>query len=148
MKNIITVSSLKNNKEIILNNDCEVIGRFKIVNESIDSNINIIHQAPSIKTLIDIKAVLFENAHLKLSAAAKVLSGIKHINTYLSLRVLLVSKTASAQIIPIIEISENDVTGGHGATISYIDESQIYYMQSRGLDAQMCENLLIEAFLA
>ena len=50
-------------------------------------------------------------------------------------RNLLLSDGAHADAIPGLEIEANDVRCTHAATVSRIDEEQLFYLQSRGLDA-------------
>jgi Fe-S cluster assembly protein SufD len=46
-----------------------------------------------------------------------------------------------------MEILEDEVKGGHGATIGMIDENQIWYLMSRGITKKEAEKILIEAFV-
>ena len=51
-------------------------------------------------------------------------------------RNLLLSDGAHADAIPGLEIEANDVRCTHAATVARIDEDQLFYLQSRGLDAR------------
>jgi len=42
----------------------------------------------------------------------------------------------------------NEVRCTHGATVSRIDEEQIFYMRTRGVPRKVAERLLIEGFFA
>ena len=48
---------------------------------------------------------------------------------------------------PELEILHDDVECSHGATIGSIDESQLFYLQSRGIDRKKATNILIKAFI-
>jgi len=61
---------------------------------------------------------------------------------------LLLSKKASANSIPELEVEENDVVGcGHGTANGPVDESQRFYLMARGFSKQESEDALIAAFL-
>lgn len=63
-------------------------------------------------------------------------------------RNLLLSKTAKADSDPVLEILTNDVIKcAHGATAGPVDEGQLFYLQTRGLDREAAEDLLVWAFL-
>ena len=46
-----------------------------------------------------------------------------------------------------LEIEANDVRCTHAATVARLDEGQIFYLQSRGLDRADAEHLLVGGFL-
>jgi Fe-S cluster assembly protein SufD len=47
---------------------------------------------------------------------------------------------------PLLEIFADDVKCSHGATIGRLDENQIFYLRSRGLDETLARHLLTYAF--
>jgi hypothetical protein len=61
--------------------------------------------------------------------------------------VLLIDEKCVNQTIPIILCAEEDVVGNHGATIGKPDEELLFYLESRGIPAQECYNMLAAAKL-
>jgi Fe-S cluster assembly protein SufD len=61
---------------------------------------------------------------------------------------LLLSKDAQVDTKPQLEIFADDVKCTHGATIGKLDEVALFYMKSRGVDAETARRLLIYAFAA
>ncbi|MEK7402381.1 MAG: Fe-S cluster assembly protein SufD [Gemmatimonadota bacterium] len=61
---------------------------------------------------------------------------------------LLLSKDAQMDTKPQLEIFADDVKCTHGATVGKLDEMALFYMKSRGVDAEMAKRLLIYAFAA
>ncbi len=59
---------------------------------------------------------------------------------------LLLSKKAHIDSVPALEIAANDVKAFHGATVGAIDEEQIFYMTSRGLDRRSAERMIALGF--
>lgn len=59
---------------------------------------------------------------------------------------LLLSKGAEIDTKPELEIYADDVKCAHGATIGQLDEQQLFYLRSRGLDADTARALLVGAF--
>ncbi len=62
-------------------------------------------------------------------------------------RVLLLSRKAEADAKPELEIYADDVLCAHGATVGELDETQLFYLTSRGIDRQTARAMLISAFL-
>jgi Fe-S cluster assembly protein SufD len=61
---------------------------------------------------------------------------------------LLLSPRATINSKPQLEIFADDVKCTHGATVGRLDEAALFYMKSRGVDAETARRLLIYAFAA
>ncbi len=59
---------------------------------------------------------------------------------------LLLSNQAHIDSIPALEIAANDVKAFHGATVGAIDDEQLFYMTSRGIDRQQAERMIALGF--
>jgi Fe-S cluster assembly protein SufD len=67
--------------------------------------------------------------------------------SYQECRNMLLSDRAGADPIPALEILTNDVARcGHGATVGAIDEEELFYVMTRGLDRLEAERLLVRGF--
>ena len=60
---------------------------------------------------------------------------------------VILSPTARLDANPLLIIDEYDVEAGHGAAIGRIDEEQLYYMMSRGMNKKTAERLIVNGFL-
>jgi Fe-S cluster assembly protein SufD len=63
-------------------------------------------------------------------------------------RNLLLSSKARVDTKPQLEIIANDVKCAHGATVSQLDDEEVFYLQSRGLDRESACDLLVKGFAA
>ena len=71
----------------------------------------------------------------------------KQTSSYQECRNLLLSPRAGAEPIPVLEIETNDILRcGHGATAGAIDPIQMFYAQTRGLDAESAERMIVRGF--
>ena len=59
---------------------------------------------------------------------------------------LLLSTTAHVDSVPALEIGANDVKAYHGATVGAIDDEQIFYMESRGIERGAAERMIALGF--
>jgi Fe-S cluster assembly protein SufD len=72
--------------------------------------------------------------------------GAQKTNAYQSNRNLLLSKKARADSLPRLEIEANDLRCTHGATVSQVDEAQVFYLMSRGIPRDDAVRLIVEGF--
>jgi Fe-S cluster assembly protein SufD len=94
------------------------------------------------------KGVLTDTARSVYSGFIRVHPGAKQTRAYQQNRNILLSRTARADSIPNLEISENDILGcTHGATVGKVDEEQLFYLMCRGLDRTQATQLLVEGFV-
>lgn len=61
--------------------------------------------------------------------------------------VLLLSETVKSDSIPALMCSEDDVIGEHGASIGQLDEEQLFYLMSRGIEEHQAKLLVIASAL-
>ena len=59
---------------------------------------------------------------------------------------LLLSRDAFAKSLPNLEIFADDVKASHGATLSQLDEEEVFYLRSRGMSKKEAETLLLDGF--
>ncbi|MBD2388072.1 Fe-S cluster assembly protein SufD [Cylindrospermum sp. FACHB-282] len=63
-------------------------------------------------------------------------------------RNLLLSPKARIDTKPQLEITADNVKCAHGATVSQLEDDEIFYLQSRGIDENDARKLLVNAFAA
>ena len=61
---------------------------------------------------------------------------------------LVLSEGAHADSVPNLDIDENDVKCSHASTVGPIDEEQRYYLESRGIEPEEAERLIVRGFFA
>lgn len=61
---------------------------------------------------------------------------------------LLLGRLAEVDTKPQLEIYADDVKCSHGATVGRIDDEQMFYLRSRGIDQQAAQKMIIYAFAA
>jgi Fe-S cluster assembly scaffold protein SufB len=115
--------------------------------ESLTSAIKFIHKTPQVESNILIKAILFDESEFDMTGDLVIETGASGVDSYLKIDVLLMSDRARARAIPSLEITEDSVKGGHGATIGPVNPEQLFYLQSRGLQKEDAERILAEGFV-
>ena len=59
---------------------------------------------------------------------------------------LVLDEGAHADSVPNLDIEENDVRCSHGSTVGPVDEDQRYYLESRGVEPERAEQLIVAGF--
>jgi Fe-S cluster assembly protein SufD len=134
--------------EIEISEDTEILGLFAGKGDAaIEKRLKIIHKKPNLNSNILVKAVLWDKSHFDFEGDLVIERGARNTNTYLKADVLILSDRARARAVPSLEISEDEVKGGHGATVGQVDEEQLFYLTSRGLSHKEAEKVLVDGFL-
>jgi Fe-S cluster assembly protein SufD len=92
-------------------------------------------------------SALYDRAHASFYGVTNVRRGTRQTSSYQECRNLLLSPEAGAEPIPVLEIEANDILRcGHGATAGAIDPTQLFYAQTRGLDHDAAERMIVRGF--
>ena len=105
------------------------------------------HAAPHTVSDLAFRGVLRDRATAVWSGMIKVDPGAQRTDAFQESRNLLLTDGAHADAIPGLEIEANDVRCTHAATVARLDDSQVFYLQSRGLTRAEAERLLVGGFL-
>ena len=105
-----------------------------------------LHAAPDTTSDFAFKGALRDTAATVWRGMIRVEEGAQKTNAYQENRNLLLSKTATANSIPGLEILANDVRCTHGATLSQVDREQLFYLMTRGLPRAEAERLIVRGF--
>jgi Fe-S cluster assembly protein SufD len=65
-----------------------------------------------------------------------------------SVKAMLLTRTATANAKPELEIYADDVKCAHGATVGELDKNAMFYLAARGLPPVEAQTLLLQAFVA
>jgi Fe-S cluster assembly scaffold protein SufB len=72
--------------------------------------------------------------------------GAQQTHTYLQIHTMMLSPKARLDAIPSVLVSADDVSASHGGTVGELDETAIFYMQTRGLDRPAAVRVIVEGF--
>ena len=72
--------------------------------------------------------------------------GAQQTHTYLQIHSMMLSPKARVDAIPSVLVSSDDVSASHGGTVGELDETAIFYMQTRGLDRAAAVRVIVEGF--
>lgn len=117
--------------------------------DNTDSNIvlNINHIEPNTKSYVKIRAILKDNAKLNISGSIHIGKEADNSDAYLEVKVLLLGEKAKANVVPELKIDNKNVSARHAVVVKKIDENDLYFLESRGIEEIKARELISEGFL-
>jgi Fe-S cluster assembly protein SufD len=104
------------------------------------------HEAPDTTSKLLFKGALDEDSRSIYSGLIKVLPEAIRTKAQQTNRNIKLSENAWAESVPNLEIETNDVMCSHASTVSGIDEEQLFYLESKGIETSVAERLIIAGF--
>jgi Fe-S cluster assembly protein SufD len=105
------------------------------------------HQAPHTSSDLQFRAALQDHSRVIYTGLIRIAKAAKQTNAFQANHNLLLSQTAKAETIPMLEILADDVQCKHGASIGPIDEEQLFYLRARGILRAHAERLIVMGFV-
>ena len=112
-----------------------------------DMTTRMLHHVPNCTSSQLIRGVLDDTAKGVFQGKVVVARDAQKTDGQQMSRALLLSRQAEADAKPELEIYADDVVCSHGATVGELDETHLFYLKSRGIEADEARMMLIEAFL-
>lgn len=126
---------------------CRLDGLFMADGETqADLHTHITHRGAATETVQDFRGIATDRGRGAFNGRIVVAPTARGANAAQSSRNLLLSPLAEINARPQLEIHADDVQCRHGATTGTVDEAQLFYLRTRGLDAATARALLVFAF--
>ncbi|MFP4174319.1 MAG: Fe-S cluster assembly protein SufD [Halobacteriales archaeon] len=104
------------------------------------------HDAPNTTCDMFTRGVLDDRAVSAYEGTINVTQPAYEVDAYQTENVLLVSDEAEADASPRLEIDNHNVKCSHAATMGRIDDEELFYMGSRGVNDEEARSLIIEGY--
>lgn len=116
--------------------------------QNIENEVYVEHTAEHGTSAMVFKGVLDKKSKARFQGRVHVHEKAKHTNAHQQNNNLLLSSLAEVGTKPQLEIYANDVKCTHGATVGQLDQDALFYLCSRGIDAEIALKMLTDAFVA
>ena len=117
-------------------------------NQHVDNHTRIVHNVGPATSTEEYRGIAAGKARCVFNGKVIVAEGADGTDSSQSNHNLLLSDHAEIDSKPELEIYADDVKCAHGATVGQLDESALFYLQSRGLDKRRARQVLTRAFAA
>ncbi|HYX47970.1 MAG TPA: SufD family Fe-S cluster assembly protein [Sphingomicrobium sp.] len=108
---------------------------------------NVKHVGPGGRSRQTIRSVLNGKAIGSYLGKVEVARGAQQSDGEQSVKAILLDRGATANCKPELEIYADDVKCAHGASVGELDQMQLFYAESRGMDPASARTLLLEGFV-
>ena len=106
------------------------------------------HIEPNATSRQSVRSVLGGTATGSYLGKVAVSRDAQHTDSVQSVKAMLLTRTATANAKPELEIYADDVKCAHGATVGELDRNALFYLAARGLPPTEAQTLLLQAFVA
>jgi Fe-S cluster assembly protein SufD len=108
------------------------------------------HAEPHCRSRVTYKnALQGDRAHTVWVGDVVIRAGASGTDTYELNRNLLLTPEARADSVPNLEIETGEITGaGHASATGRFDEEQLFYLQARGIPADVARRMVVRGFFA
>lgn len=108
---------------------------------------NSLHTNENTKAFYYLRSALFDQSAIDYKGTLIIKKAAQLTEAYLSHSTLMLSPKAKAHTTPSLEIEADDVKAGHSATIGNMDDETLFYFQSRGINKEEAQKIMIKGFL-
>lgn len=112
-----------------------------------DAGAKMIHVAPNTTSKIVSKSISKEGGRSSYRGLLKVYPGATGVKSNVVCDALILDPQSQSDTYPYMEIEEDDVTIGHEATVSKVNDEQLFYLRSRGLSEEEATTMIVAGFI-
>jgi Fe-S cluster assembly protein SufB len=112
-----------------------------------DAGGKVVHAAPHTSSLITSKSISKDGGRSSYRGLVKVAAGARGIKSKVVCDALILDKESRSDTYPVMEIDEADVSIAHEASVSRIQEEQLFYLTSRGLSEAEASTMIVNGFI-
>ncbi len=106
------------------------------------------HLQPNASSNQQVRSILGGSATGSYLGKVAVARDAQHTSSVQSVKAMLLTRTATANAKPELEIYADDVKCAHGATVGELDQNALFYLAARGLPPMAAQTLLLQAFVS
>jgi Fe-S cluster assembly protein SufD len=104
------------------------------------------HAAPRTTSDLLFMGAVADRSHSVYSGLIRIRRGAIRSDARQTNHNLVLDEGAHADSVPNLDIEENDVRCSHASTVGPVDEDQRYYLESRGVEPERAEELIVGGF--
>jgi Fe-S cluster assembly protein SufB len=112
-----------------------------------DAGGKVVHAAPHTSSLITSKSISKDGGRSTYRGLVKVADGAKGVKSKVVCDALILDKASRSDTYPVMEIDEAEVSIAHEASVSRIQDEQLFYLMSRGLSETEASTMIVNGFI-
>jgi Fe-S cluster assembly protein SufB len=112
-----------------------------------DTGGKVLHLAPDTTSKIISKSISKDGGRASYRGLMRVNKGNSNVKSNVVCDALLLDDYSRSDTYPYIEVDEQDVNIGHEASVSKVEEEQLFYLMSRGLSEEEATSMVVSGFI-
>ncbi len=112
-----------------------------------DNMVLVDHQCAHTRTRENFRGIAGGRARIAFNGLVIVRDSARHADSAQSLKGLIAGSEAEIDLRPQLEIHTDEVRCSHGATTGKLDDAMLFYLLTRGIEAEVAQRLLKWAFI-
>jgi Fe-S cluster assembly protein SufB len=112
-----------------------------------DAGAKMVHAAPETTSTIISKSISKDAGRTSYRGLVRFEEGAKKSKSFVRCDALLLDDESRSDTYPYIEFGEQDAQVGHEATVSKVNDDQLFYLMSRGLSEQQAMSMIVNGFI-
>ncbi len=120
---------------------------FAGVGQHQDAGGKVVHGAPHTSSIVTSKSISKDGGRSSYRGLVKVANGARGARSKVVCDALILDKASRSDTYPVMEIDESDVSIAHEASVSRIQEEQLFYLMSRGLSETEASTMIVNGFI-
>jgi Fe-S cluster assembly protein SufB len=112
-----------------------------------DAGGKMVHAAPHTSSIITSKSISKDGGRSTYRGLVKVADGAKSVKSKVVCDALILDKDSRSDTYPVMEIDEADVSIAHEASVSRIQDEQLFYLMSRGISETEASTMIVNGFI-
>lgn len=106
-----------------------------------------VYRSPNGRGTMTAKGAALDKSRLSMHGCIKIEQTGGGTDAHLTQDSLLLSREAKIKATPSLEIDTNDVKAAHGASVSNLSEEDLFYLSTRGIEAEEARKMMTQGFL-
>ena len=112
-----------------------------------DAGGKIVHGRANTSSLITSKSISKDGGRSSYRGLIKVADGARGVRSKVVCDALILDPESRSDTYPVMEVDEADVSIAHEASVSRIQEEQLFYLMSRGLSETEASTMIVNGFI-
>jgi Fe-S cluster assembly protein SufB len=112
-----------------------------------DTGAKMIHLASNTSSRVISKSISRNGGRASYRGLVKVVKGAKNCKSFVQCDALILDEKSRSDAYPRMDLADNTVNCAHEASVSKIDDDQIFYLTSRGIDINFARTMIVNGFV-
>ena len=112
-----------------------------------DAGAKMVHVAPDTTSTITSKSISKGGGITTYRGLVQVNKGADRAKSKVNCDALLFDEASKSHTVPFMEVSEDNISMEHEATVSKVSEEQLFYLMSRGLSEDQATHMIVMGFI-